>query len=115
MTELIASILFATIVAATPIALAGLGELVTEKSGMLNLGAEGLMAVGALAAFIGAYSFGSPWLGLVFGIAAGVALSLVLLCLRSDFWRTMLQQASHLPFLALGLRPLLVSLTSLKC
>lgn len=77
MTELIASILFATIVAATPIALAGLGELVTEKSGMLNLGAEGLMAVGALAAFIGAYSFGSPWLGLVFGIAAGVTLSLV--------------------------------------
>jgi simple sugar transport system permease protein len=77
MTDLLASVLFATIIAATPIALAGLGELVTEKSGMLNLGAEGLMAVGAIAAFVGAFTFGSEWLGVLFGMAAGVALSMV--------------------------------------
>ena len=77
MTDLLSSVLFATIIAATPIALAGLGELVTEKSGMLNLGAEGLMAVGAIAAFVGAFTFGSEWLGVLFGMAAGVALSMV--------------------------------------
>ncbi|MEK9812564.1 MAG: ABC transporter permease [Bordetella sp.] len=77
MTDLLTSVLFATIIAATPIALAGLGELVTEKSGMLNLGAEGIMAVGAIAAFVGAFRYGSEWVGVLFGMAAGVALSMV--------------------------------------
>ena len=44
-------ILFATIVAGTPLIITALGELITEKSGVLNLGAEGIMAVGAIAAF----------------------------------------------------------------
>ena len=45
------SMLFATIVAGTPLIITALGELVTEKSGVLNLGAEGIMAVGAIAGF----------------------------------------------------------------
>ena len=48
---LLSAILFATVVAGTPLILTALGELVTEKSGVLNLGAEGIMSVGAVAAF----------------------------------------------------------------
>ena len=52
------AILVATIVAGTPLVIAALGELVTEKSGVLNLGAEGIMAVGAVAAFAAAHHSG---------------------------------------------------------
>ena len=61
----------------TPILLAGLGELVTEKSGVLNLGVEGMMLMGAISGFaVTVYTF-NPWLG-VLGAAAGGALSSML-------------------------------------
>ena len=50
--ELITAICFATVVAGTPLVLVAIGELVCEKAGMLNLGAEGMMSVGAVAAFV---------------------------------------------------------------
>ena len=57
--------LFASLmVAATPILLAAIGELVVEKSGVLNLGVEGMMIVGAVCGFIVAVETGSAWLGL---------------------------------------------------
>lgn len=65
-TLLIASLM----VASTPILLAAMGELVVEKSGVLNLGVEGMMILGAIAGFITAVEVGSPALGFV---AAGVA------------------------------------------
>ncbi|MFW8567190.1 ABC transporter permease [Orrella sp. 11846] len=74
---LLESILFATIVAGTPLLLVALGELVAEKSGMLNLGAEGMMSVGAVAAFVVAHEFGSTGAGLVAGMLAGVLLSTI--------------------------------------
>src|SRR3954469_9540376 len=70
-------ILFATIMAGTPLILAALGELVTEKSGVLNLGTEGMMAVGAIAAFAATHHTGSPVLGVVAGAAAGAAMALL--------------------------------------
>ena len=70
-------IIFATIVAGTPLIITALGELITEKSGVLNLGAEGIMAVGAIAAFAATHHSGNPWLGVLAGMAAGAALSLV--------------------------------------
>jgi len=70
-------LVLSVISASTPLLLAATGELVTEKSGVLNLGVEGMMLVGAVAAFIVAASTGSPWLGAAAGIAAGAALSLV--------------------------------------
>ena len=48
--------------ASTPILLAGLGELVVEKSGVLNLGVEGMMLVGAVVGFAVTYTTGNPWL-----------------------------------------------------
>lgn len=72
-----AQLLILTLAAGTPLVFAALGELVTEKSGVLNLGVEGMMLVGAVVAFIVASKSGSPWLGVAAGTAAGAALSLV--------------------------------------
>lgn len=71
------SILFATIVAGTPLIIVALGELVTEKSGVLNLGAEGTMSVGAVAAFAVAHHTGNPALGILAGMTAGMLMSLI--------------------------------------
>lgn len=69
--EVFSSLLSATIQAGTPILLATLGEIVTEKGGILNLGLEGMMAIGAFMAFLGTYLTGSPWMGLfVAGLGA---------------------------------------------
>jgi len=75
--DTIAQLLLLTLAAGTPLVFAALGELVTEKSGVLNLGVEGMMLVGAVIAFIVAASTRSPWLGVGAGMLAGAALSLV--------------------------------------
>ena len=62
---------------ATPLVLAGLGELLAERSGVLNLGVEGMMLVGAVAAFLAADAWHDPWLAMLVGMAAGTALSSV--------------------------------------
>jgi len=66
-----------TLAAGTPLVFAALGELVTEKAGVLNLGVEGMMLVGAVFAFIVTAKTHSPWAGVVAGMAAGAALSLI--------------------------------------
>ena len=50
--DLILGILQIVLIATTPLVFAGIGELVTEKSGVLNLGVEGMMLVGAVTAFV---------------------------------------------------------------
>lgn len=65
------------IVAGTPLALATLGELITEKSGNLNLGVEGMMLIGAVMGFIGAYTTRNPVVALLCaGIAGGLSASI---------------------------------------
>jgi simple sugar transport system permease protein len=75
--EYLVSILVATIAAGTPLVFAALGELVTEKSGVLNLGVEGMMLVGAIAAFAAAVASGNPWVGVLAGMCAGAAMALI--------------------------------------
>lgn len=78
MTSAILVSIFMTLVAAsTPILLAALGELVTEKAGVLNLGVEGMMLCGAVAGFAVAYSTGSTALGLIAALIAGIATAMV--------------------------------------
>jgi simple sugar transport system permease protein len=72
-----AQIVVLTLAAGTPLVFAALGELVVEKSGVLNLGVEGMMLVGAVASFIVAAKTQSPWLGVGAGALAGATLSLV--------------------------------------
>jgi simple sugar transport system permease protein len=69
---LVASIM----VSATPILLAALGEMVVEKSGVLNLGVEGMMITGAVVGFVTAVATGSPLLGFVAAALAAAVLSL---------------------------------------
>jgi len=75
--EIAVAIVVATLRAATPLMLAGFGELVTERSGVLNLGVEGMMLMGASVGFIGTVATGSPIVGLVLAMLAGAALALV--------------------------------------
>lgn len=75
--SLFTSMLFATVVAGTPLIIVALGLLVNEKAGVLNLGAEGMMAMGAVAAFAVTHHSGSPWLGVMAGMAAAMAVSLI--------------------------------------
>ncbi len=69
-TDIIIALLAATVQSGTPILFATLGEIFTEKSGVLNLGVEGVMILGALAGFVVARQTGNPGLGFV---AAGLA------------------------------------------
>ena len=71
------SILSDTLRAGTPLVLAALGELVTEKAGVLNLGVEGMMLVGAVAGFIATSVTGNLYLGLVAALVSGMAIALI--------------------------------------
>jgi ABC-type uncharacterized transport system permease subunit len=70
-------LLASLMVAATPILLAAIGELVVERAGVLNLGVEGMMITGAVCGFIVAVGTGSPWLGFIGAAIGGALLSLV--------------------------------------
>jgi ABC-type uncharacterized transport system permease subunit len=80
--DILDTLFFSTVIAAafriaTPILFAALGEAVAERAGMLNIGIEGMMALGALSGFLGAYWSGQLWIGfataVVGGIVAGLA------------------------------------------
>jgi simple sugar transport system permease protein len=73
----LAQLVVLTLAAGTPLVYAALGELVTEKSGVLNLGVEGMMLVGAVAAFAVAATTKSPWLGVGAGMLAGAAMAAI--------------------------------------
>lgn len=77
MNETLLPLVLMTLGAGTPLIFAALGELVTEKSGVLNLGVEGMMLVGAITAFITTSASGSLWLGVAAGCLAGAAMALV--------------------------------------
>ncbi len=69
------AILISIVVASTPLLLASLGELVAERSGVLNLGVEGMMIMGAVCGFIATVESGSPYVGIVAAILAGMAMA----------------------------------------
>src|SRR6202008_1566852 len=74
---LVEAIVLSALAASTPLLIAAAGELVTERAGVLNLGVEGMMIVGAAFGFWGAGVSGSVFLGALCGIVAGTLLSLV--------------------------------------
>lgn len=74
---MIEAILLTVITAATPLVLASIGELVTERTGVLNLGVEGMMVMGAAIAFAATQMTGSPYIGILAGIAGGALFSLL--------------------------------------
>lgn len=80
---LVVSLFSGMIRIATPILFAAQGELVTERSGILNLGVEGTMLVGAFVGFIVGYRTGAAWLGYLMALLAGGALGLLMAFLSS--------------------------------
>lgn len=96
-------ILAATLRAGTPLVLAAMGELITEKSGVLNLGVEGMMLVGAVAAIMVTLDTGSYGLGALAGIAAGIAMALVFGLLTLTLRANQVATGLALTILGLGL------------
>ena len=75
------SVLMLTIVASiglgTPIVFATVGEILAERSGILNLGVQGMMLIGAVMGFWATFQTGSLWLGVLLAMIAGAALSVI--------------------------------------
>ncbi|MCJ8518250.1 simple sugar transport system permease protein [Pseudorhizobium tarimense] len=97
------AILLTVITAATPLVIAALGELVTERSGVLNLGVEGMMIMGAVVAFVATQTTGSPYIGVVAGITAGAAFSLLFGFLTLTLVANQVATGLALTILGLGL------------
>ena len=98
-----AELLVLTLAAGTPLVYAALGELVTEKSGVLNLGVEGMMLVGAVVSFAVAATTKNPWLGVAAGIAAGAALSAVFAVLTLSLMANQVATGLALSLFGVGL------------
>ncbi len=101
--EIAESILLTIATAATPLLIASLGELVVERSGVLNLGVEGMMVMGAVCGFAAAVTTGSPWLGVLVGILAGAIFSLLFGFLTLSVATNQVATGLSLTILGLGL------------
>ncbi|MBL4916229.1 ABC transporter permease [Szabonella alba] len=94
-------------VASVPILLAALGELVVEKAGVLNLGVEGMMIMGAVCGFITAVTTGSPLLGFLGGALGAAVLSLIFALLTQVLLANQVATGLALTLFGLGLSSLL--------
>ena len=103
------------IVAATPILLAALGELVAEKSGVLNLGVEGMMIFGAISGFIITIETKNPWLGFLCSSIGGMLLASIFAVVTQIFRANQVGSGLALTLFGLGFSALLVqSYTGIK-
>lgn len=99
---IIEAILLTIITASTPLVIAAMGELVTERSGVLNLGVEGMMIIGAVCAFATSQITGSPFIGVLAGILAGAAFSLLFAFLTLTLVANQVATGLALTLLGLG-------------
>jgi general nucleoside transport system permease protein len=105
--ELFLTLLTIIMTAATPLLLAALGETVTERSGVLNLGVEGMMIMGAVGGFGGAFLSGNPWVGVVVAILAGMFMSVLFGILTLTLLANQVATGLALTLLGLGLSALM--------
>ena len=105
--EWVEPVILTIITAATPLLIAAIGELVVERSGVLNLGLEGMMIIGAACAFAVAASTGSSILGVTVGIFAGAALSMCFAFLVLTLATNQVATGLALTLLGLGLSGLI--------
>jgi len=101
------SLIVSLIAASTPILLAAIGELVVEKSGVLNLGVEGMMIIGAITGFIAAVSTGNPFLGFLGGAIGGALVSIIFIVLTQYLMANQVASGLGLTMIGLGLAALL--------
>lgn len=105
--ELIVNVLLTIATASTPLLIAAMGELVVERSGVLNLGVEGMMVIGAVCGFAGAALTGNPWMGVLAGIVGGVLASLLFGVLTLSVATNQVATGLSLTLLGLGVSGLL--------
>ena len=103
------AILLTIITASTPLLLAAIGELVVERSGVLNLGIEGMMVMGAVCGFAAAHVTGSPWLGVLAATFAGIATALLFGLLTQTLMTNQVATGLAITLLGLGLSGLIGS------
>ena len=107
MIDTTAAILLSMIAAATPLVFAATGELVTEKSGVLNLGVEGMMLLGAVSGFATTVATGSPALGVAAGALAGIVMSLLFAFLTLTMLANQVASGLALTLFGVGLSALI--------
>ncbi len=95
--------LASTIRLASPILLAALGEIFGQRSGILNLGIEGIMLMGALGGIVGAAFTNNIWLGIILGTVSGVAMGLLMAFLSVTFRVNQVLSGLSIYYLGLGL------------
>jgi simple sugar transport system permease protein len=105
--DLALGILTGVLVAATPLIFAALGEVVVERSGVLNLGVEGMMVVGAIAGFAVKVATGSYIFGFIGAMAAGVAMALIFGLLTQVLLSNQVATGLALTLFGLGLSALI--------
>ena len=105
--DLLANILIGVIVASTPLVFAAIGELVVEKSGVLNLGVEGMMIMGAIGGFAGFMATGSHPLALVIAMLAGAGMAALFGLLTQSLLANQVASGLALTLFGLGLSALL--------
>ncbi|WP_420565831.1 ABC transporter permease [Thalassobaculum sp.] len=101
------AVILTIITASTPLLLAAIGELVVERSGVLNLGVEGMMVVGAVCGFATAYTTASPYLGVLAGVLAGMGMGLLFGFLTQTLATNQVASGLALTLLGLGLSGLI--------
>ena len=101
-----AALIISIMVAATPLLFAAIGELVVEKSGVLNLGVEGMMIFGAISGFAIAVQTGNPIAGIIGGAIGGAAISMVFAVLTQLFLSNQVATGLGLTLFGLGLAAL---------
>ncbi|MFL6375453.1 MAG: ABC transporter permease [Pyrinomonadaceae bacterium] len=102
------ALLFSAIRLATPLIYAALGGLFSERSGVINIALEGLMLAGAFTAAVATYQLHNPYLGLLFGMAAGGVLAFVYAISVIKFQADQVVAGMAINFLMIGL-PALIS------
>ena len=105
--ELAEAIILSVLAASTPLLIAATGELVTERAGVLNLGVEGMMIVGAACGFGGAWLSGSTTIGAIAGIVAGTLLSLIFAMMTLGLAVNQVASGLALTILGIGLSGLI--------
>jgi ABC-type uncharacterized transport system permease subunit len=96
-------ILAAGVASGTVLLFAAVGEIFAERAGVLNLGVEGMMLMGAVAAFATAVATGNPWLGLLVGTLAGGLLAVLHAVITISFQAEQVVSGLALTFLGSGL------------
>jgi general nucleoside transport system permease protein len=105
--DLLSDILIGVIAAATPLVFAAIGELVVEKAGVLNLGVEGMMIMGAVAGFAASVATGSATLGVVSAMIAGAAMAALFGMLTLTLMSNQVATGLALTMFGLGLSALI--------